>query len=257
MIQFANINKKFGKTQALDDVSLSINRGEFVVIVGSSGAGKSTLLRLINGLAQPESGQLTVFNQQPNKLNGSSMRKFRRTIGLIFQDFNLIERSTVITNVLTGRLGYNTSWKTLLGIFTEQDIHLAKDCLKRVALEHKTFQKAGQLSGGEKQRVSIARALAQQPQLILADEPVASLDPPTAHDIMQYFKRINEEEGITVLVNLHDIMLACQYGKRIIGMRDGRIVHDGPVNAVDTQTFTNIYGRNPHHHEMRVMGYGK
>lgn len=246
MLEFRQVSKTFpGKVQAMINVSLKVEPGEFVVIVGESGAGKSTLLRTINGLVRPDSGQVLLKGQNIAALRGKELRRVRREIGLIFQDYNLVERSTVLTNVLTGRLGYHPALKTMLGMFPKEDVALAQAALARVGLSEKTFNFASDLSGGQKQRVSIARALVQQPQIILADEPVASLDPPTAHDIMDWFRKINREEGITVIVNLHDIHLASQYGDRLIGMRAGRIVHDGPVASVTNDVFARIYGRNP------------
>jgi phosphonate transport system ATP-binding protein len=243
MLELRQVNKSFpGGVRALADVSLKVESGEFVVIVGESGAGKSTLLRTINGLTRPDSGQVLINGRNLAALTGAELRKMRRGIGLIFQDFNLVERSAVLTNVLVGRLGYHSAWKTVLGSFPPEDIDLAHQALARMGLEEKIYNRAGDLSGGQKQRVSIARALVQQPYLILADEPVASLDPPTAHDIMGWFCRINREEGITIIINLHDIHLARQYGERMVGMRQGAIVFDGPAAAVDANTFANIYG---------------
>ena len=246
MLELRQVNKSFpGGVQALADVSLTVKPGEFVVIVGESGAGKSTLLRTINGLVRPDSGEVLVNGHNIGSLQGKEQRKLRRGIGLIFQDFNLVERSTVLTNVLAGRLGYNPAWKTVLGSFPPEDVELARQALSRMGLGDKIFNRAADLSGGQKQRVSIARALVQQPHLILADEPVASLDPPTAHDIMAWFRKINQEEGITILVNLHDIHLASQYGDRIVGMRQGAIVYDGPAVSVNGEIFASIYGRAP------------
>lgn len=227
----------------MDDVSLTVRPGEFIIIVGESGAGKSTLLRTVNGLARPDSGKVLINGRDISKLRGAELRKTRRGIGLIFQEFNLVERSTVLTNVLTGRLGYHPAWRTILGMFPAQDVVLASRALERVGLADKLYNKASDLSGGQKQRVSIARALVQEPCIILADEPVASLDPPTAEDIMDWFRKINREEGITIIVNLHDVSLASQYGERIIGMHKGRIVFDGAGSAVDSRVFAKIYGR--------------
>jgi len=246
MLELSKVNKRFpGEVRALQDVDLVVQPGEFVVIVGESGAGKSTLLRTINGLVNPDSGQVLVQGQEVTGLRGKELRRLRRGIGLIFQDFNLVERSTVLTNVLTGRLGYLPAWKTVLGMFPPEDVDLAQAALEQVGLAAKIYNKAADLSGGQKQRVSIARALVQQPHTILADEPVASLDPPTAHDILGWFQRINRREGITVIVNLHDIHLASQYGDRLVGMRDGRIVHDGAVAEMNADIFAQIYGRAP------------
>lgn len=246
MLELHNVNKTFsGGVRAMHDVSLTVAPGDFVVIVGESGAGKSTLLRTINGLVRPDSGQVLVKGQDIARLRGAELRKLRRGIGLIFQDFNLVERSLVLTNVLTGRLGYLPTWKSVLGMFPPEDVALARQALERVGLADKMFNKAANLSGGQKQRVSIARALVQEPHTILADEPVASLDPPTARDILGWFRKINREEGITVIVNLHDINLASEFGDRLVGMREGVIVHDGPVASVDASTFARIYGRGP------------
>ncbi|HOB34660.1 MAG TPA: phosphonate ABC transporter ATP-binding protein [Bacillota bacterium] len=244
-LELRRVSKTFpGGIRALDNVSLTVRPGEFVVIVGASGAGKSTLLRTINGLVRPDSGQVLVGGRDISALRGKELRRLRRGIGLIFQDFNLVERAAVLTNVLTGRLGYLPAWQTVLGIFPPADVAMARQALDRLGLADKTFAKAAELSGGQKQRVSIARALVQQPHTILADEPVASLDPPTARDILGWFRRINEQEGITVIVNLHDIGLAAEFGGRLVGMREGKIVHDGPASQVDKQTFARIYRRS-------------
>lgn len=244
MLELHGVNKTFpGGARAMREVSLSIRPGEFVVIVGESGAGKSTLLRTINGLVRPDSGRVLVRGREVAALRGKELRRLRRGIGLIFQDFNLVESSSVLTNVLAGRLGYLSPGKTVLGIFPPEDVALAQEVLERVGLGDKIFDKAKDLSGGQKQRVSIARALVQQPHTILADEPVASLDPPTARDIMGWLRRINRQEGITIIVNLHDIGLAAEFGDRLVGMREGAIVHDGPVAGVDGDTFAGIYGR--------------
>lgn len=246
MLELQKVSKIFpGNVKAMDEVSLTIEPGEFVIIVGESGAGKSTLLRTINGLVRPSSGRVLVEGHNVADLRGAELRRIRRSIGLIFQDFNLVERSTVLTNVLAGRLGYLTAWKTILGMFPPQDVELARGALERVGLADKEYNRAAELSGGQKQRVSIARALVQEPCIILADEPVASLDPPTAGDIMDWFRKINREEGITIIVNLHDIHLAGRYGDRIVGMRQGRIVHDGPGASLSPEVFARIYGRAP------------
>lgn len=253
MLRLSNVTKKYRNTViALDQVNLTVDQGEFVIIVGPSGAGKSTLLRTINGLTKPDSGNVYVRDRDMTTLKPKEMRLIRRQIGLIFQDYNLVERSPVLTNVLMGRLGYTGILRSLLGVFSAEDVALAHRCIERVGLTDKLYQRAGELSGGQKQRVSIARALTQQPLIILADEPVASLDPPTAHEVMSYFRRINEEEGVTIVMNLHDINLAAGYGKRIVGMRDGRIVHDSGIDKIDAETFTQIYGRRPYMAELEV-----
>ncbi len=244
MLEFRNISKTFPDgTKALRDVNLKINEGEFIVIVGLSGAGKSTLIRTINRLVEPTSGELFAFGQDVTKMNEAELRKWRTQVGMIFQSFNLVKRSSVLQNVLAGRLGHTSTMKSLLGMFPQEDIELAKRCLERVGIPEKLYNRADALSGGQQQRVSIARALCQQPKIMLADEPVASLDPPTSHAVLQDLKRINREDKITTFVNLHFIDMAVEYADRIIGMRAGQMVFDGPASSVDEHTFEEIYGR--------------
>ncbi len=244
MIEFKKVSKEFpGGVQALRDVSLKIADGEFVVIVGLSGAGKSTLLRCLNRLVEPTSGEIWVDGEEITRLPPAELRRVRTKIGMIFQTFNLVRRSTVLKNVLAGRLGHSPTWRGLLGLFTPRDLELAFRSLERLEILDKAFVRADQLSGGQQQRVGIARALTQEPKVILADEPVASLDPPTSHMVMRDLRRINQEDGITTLVNLHFIDLAREYGRRIVGLRQGRVVYDGPADQVDEKTFEQIYGR--------------
>lgn len=244
VLEFRQISKTFPDgTRALKNVNLTIKKGEFVVIVGLSGAGKSTLIRCVNRLVEPTEGSLIADGQDVTKMSEAELRRWRTRVGMIFQNYNLVRRSSVLRNVLAGRLGHTGTLRSLLGLFPQEDVALAKRCLERVGIAEKTFHRADQLSGGQQQRVSIARALCQQPAIMLADEPVASLDPPTSHAVMRDLKRINREDGITTLVNLHFIDMAQEYADRIIGMRAGEVVFDGPASAVTERTFEEIYGR--------------
>jgi len=253
VLEFKGISKTFPDgTQALKKVNLKINEGEFIVIVGLSGAGKSTLIRCINRLVEPTEGQLLAFGNDVTTMSDAELRKWRTQVGMIFQSFNLVKRSSVLQNVLAGRLGHIGTMRSLFGMFPTEDIELAKRCLDRVGIPEKLYNRADQLSGGQQQRVSIARALCQQPKIMLADEPVASLDPPTSHAVMQDLKRINREDKITTLVNLHFIDMAQEYADRIIGMRAGNVVFDGPASAVTEQTFEEIYGRKIRPDDMRA-----
>ena len=228
---------------ALRNVSLQIAGGEMVSIVGLSGSGKSSLIRTINGLVPVTSGTVTVGGRRVDGARGRELRRLRGEIGMIFQSFNLAGRASVLSNVLVGRLAHTPAWRTLLGLHTAADRQLAYDALDRVGILAKTWDRASTLSGGQQQRVAIARALAQQPRLMLADEPVASLDPPTAHAVMGDLRRINAELGITVLTNLHLMDLARRYASRLIGLRAGEVVFDGPAESATDAVFEEIYGR--------------
>ncbi|MFD2655013.1 phosphonate ABC transporter ATP-binding protein [Gracilibacillus thailandensis] len=245
MIEFNDVSLVYPNgTEGLKNINVKINEGEFVVIVGLSGAGKSTFIRSINRLVTPTSGSLIVDDEDILKAKGKGLRKLRTKIGMIFQSYNLVKRSTVIKNVISGRLGYTGTFKSIMNLFSKEDKLLAYENLKRVNIEEKLYNRADELSGGQQQRVSIARVLTQQPKLILADEPVASLDPPTSHQVMKYLKQINREDKITTIVNLHFIDMAMEYADRIIGMRAGEVVFDGPASEVTEQTFEEIYGRS-------------
>ncbi|SDY94229.1 phosphonate transport system ATP-binding protein [Evansella caseinilytica] len=244
MIEFRNVSLTYPNGhQGLKNINLSINDGEFVVIVGLSGAGKSTLIRSINQMVKPTAGELLIGGENTLKYSDRKLRQFRRNIGMIFQNYNLVKRSSVLRNVLAGRLGHTGTLRSILSLFSQADVRLALESLERVGIADKAYQRADQLSGGQQQRVSIARALTQQPKLILADEPVASLDPPTSHAVMKDLKRINQEDNITMIVNLHAIDLSMQYADRIIGLRNGEVVFDGPAASVSEKTFEDIYGR--------------
>lgn len=231
-------------TTGLVEVSTEIEPGEMVVIVGLSGAGKSTLIRSINGLVALTGGSVTVGGRSIGHLGAAGLRALRADTAMIFQSFNLAKRTTVLNNVLMGRLYHTPTWRTLLGAYGPANTEIAMRALERVEIVHKAYDKAADLSGGQQQRVAIARALAQQPRVILADEPVASLDPPTSHVVMRDLQRINRELGITVIVNLHFLDLARAYADRIIGMRAGTIVFDGTAAEADESVFENIYGRS-------------
>jgi len=229
-------------TVALKDVSFTVEKGEFLVIIGLSGAGKSTLLRCINRLVEPTSGKVYFNGVDVTAASGDELRRIRRHIGMIFQEFNLVDRASVLTNVLAGRLGYVNPWWSLLHIFPKEDIERAFRCMERVGIAHLAYKRADELSGGQRQRVGIARALMQEPKLLLADEPVSSLDPALAHSIMKYIELINKEEGITVLCCLHILSLARRYGTRIIALKDGELVFDGLPEEIDERKFKEIYG---------------
>lgn len=244
MIEFKDVSLTYPNGhQGLKNINVKINPGEFIVIVGLSGAGKSTFIRSINQLVKPTQGELLINDENTLKYNERQLKKMRTNIGMIFQNYNLVKRMSVLRNVLAGRLGHTGTLKSVLGLFSAEDKELAMRSLNRVGIGEKAYVRADQLSGGQQQRVSIARALTQKPSIILADEPVASLDPPTSHIVMKDLKRINQEDGITTLVNLHFIDMAMEYADRIIGMRAGEIVFDGPVESVTEETFEEIYGR--------------
>ena len=229
-------------TRAVNDLSLVIRPGEFVVIVGLSGSGKSTLLRCVNRLVEPTEGRIWVGDDEITGASISELRRMRLGIGMIFQQFNLVKRSSVLRNVLAGRLATTSTWRSMLGYFREIDIRDAFANLDRVGIAEKAYERADTLSGGQQQRVAIARALMQTPRLMLADEPVASLDPATSHSVMRYLEEINKDDGITILCNLHFLSLARRYATRLIALKAGEIVFDGPPGEVDNRRFREIYG---------------
>jgi phosphonate transport system ATP-binding protein len=245
MIRFEQATVTYpGGTTALNGLDLEIADGEFVVIVGLSGAGKSTLIRTVNGLVPLTSGKVTVGDREVTRLTKRQLRALRADVGMIFQHFNLVKRTSVMNNVLMGRLHRVASWRSMLGWWGRDEVEVAMQALERVEIVEKAYVRAANLSGGQQQRVGIARALAQEPKVLLADEPVASLDPPTSHSVMRYLRQISGDLGITTLVNLHFLDLARAYADRIIGLRDGKLVFDGPGSAADEHVFEQIYGRS-------------
>ncbi len=242
MIEFNQVGKKYPNGfHALKDVNLKIEQGEFVAIIGLSGAGKSTLLRTINRMHDITEGTLTVDGTDVMQLKGKELRRFRRRIGMIFQSFNLVTRTLVINNVLMSKVPELSFIKALFGIYPKEDKLGALEALDKVGILDKAFVRADQLSGGQQQRVALARTLAQNPQIILADEPVASLDPVTAKQVMGDFLRINKEMNITILLNIHHVDLALQYASRVVGIRAGQIVYDGPSSEVTQDILDEIY----------------
>ena len=244
MIKFDKVNKVYPNgLHALKNISLEIKQGEFVAIIGLSGAGKSTLLRTINRMHDISEGSLTVNGQEINDLAGKDLRKFRRKIGMVFQSFNLVTRTTVVNNVLTSRVPDMPLWKSIIGLYSKEDKVIALEALDKVGILDKAYVRADQLSGGQQQRVALARTLAQKPEIILADEPVAALDPITAKQVMDDFKKINKELNMSVLINIHHVDLALKYADRVIGIKAGEIVYDGPSAEVDSEVLKQIYGR--------------
>jgi phosphonate transport system ATP-binding protein len=242
MIEFKNVYKTYpnGFT-ALKNVNLNIEQGEFVAIIGLSGAGKSTILRCINRMHDIQQGTLTVDDVDVESLSGKALRRFRRKVGMIFQSFNLVSRSTVIKNVLTADVPDMPFWRVLFGIFTKEQKMGALESLDKVGILDKAYTRCDQLSGGQQQRVALARTLNQNPSIILADEPVASLDPVTARQVMSDFVRINKEYKITILLNIHHVDLALNYCDRVIGVRAGEIVFDGPASSITQEQLDEVY----------------
>lgn len=242
MIQLKDVSKIYDNgTVGLKDINLNIDKGEFVVVVGLSGAGKSTLLRSINRLQDVSKGDILIDSKSITSAKGKDLREIRCDIGMIFQSFNLVKRSSVLRNVLTGRVAYYPTWKTTFNLFTKEDKQKAYEALQRVDLADKVYTRADQLSGGQQQRVAIARVLTQNPKIILADEPTASLDPQTSRRVMHDLKMLNEEYGMTVVANLHSVELAKEFGDRVIGVRAGQIVYDGKMSETSQAVFDDIY----------------
>ena len=245
MLQVKNLTKIYdGGVKALDNVSFEVPKGQFLAVIGLSGSGKSTLLRCINRLIDPTEGQILWDGEDITAASPEEMRNIRRKIGMVFQHFNLVHRSTVITNVLAGRLGYvNPAW-SFLNRFPKEDIEKAIKPLERVGIADKADQRADELSGGQQQRVGIARALMQDPNMILADEPVASLDPVLAHSIMKHLEEINKKDGVTVLCSLHFLDLVHRYADRVIALNQGQLVFEGYPRDINDKKFKDIYGRD-------------
>jgi phosphonate transport system ATP-binding protein len=240
MIEIRELTKSYGKFTALSSINLSFRPGEFVVVLGPSGAGKSTMLRCINRLTQPTRGEILV-DGTPLTSNRRDLRLLRRNVAMIFQQHNLVKRLSVLKNVLVGRMADLSPLLTTLQLFPEADVKIALHCLEQVAMVHKARSRADALSGGEQQRVGIARALAQQPKIMLADEPVASLDPKTSRTVLSYLKTACKESNIAVLCNLHQIDYALEFGERIVGLSAGEVVYDGPPSGVSRDVVRSIY----------------
>ncbi|EJZ21938.1 phosphonate ABC transporter ATP-binding protein [Rhizobium sp. Pop5] len=242
MFELKDVTRRFAKKLAVDAVSLSIPQGQMVGIIGRSGAGKSTLLRMINRLQEPSSGSIHFAGVEVSGLRGRALRNWQRDCAMIFQQFNLVPRLDVLTNVMLGRLNHRSTLLSLLNIFTREERVHAIAALERLGIEQTALQPAGTLSGGQQQRVAIARALMQNPKMVLADEPIASLDPLNAKIVMDALRDINEREGITVITNLHTLDTARNYCERIVGMAGGRVVFDGKPSELTAEAVKEIYG---------------
>ncbi len=241
MLKFEGLTKTFGTLTAVDNVSFEVPTGQMLGIIGRSGAGKSTLLRMINRLTEPTSGNVICDGRNVTALKGRALHLWRRECAMIFQQFNLVPRLDVLTNVLMGRLSYQSTARSLLKLFTPEERALAVITLDRVEMTSAILQRADQLSGGQQQRVAIARALVQEPKILLADEPIASLDPRSAARVMDILRSINRDDGITVICNLHTIDTARAYCDRIIGMRTGRVIFDDHPKSLDHERIRDIY----------------
>jgi phosphonate transport system ATP-binding protein len=246
MLEIRNLTKIYDDgTRALHNVSFTVPEGDFLVVIGLSGSGKSTLLRCINRLIDPTEGEIFWNGIDLAKLEGEDLRNARRKIGMIFQHFNLVKRSSVMTNVLSGRLGYTPSWKSIVGQFSAEDKEKAFESLERLNIMDQAYKRADELSGGQQQRVGISRALMQEPEMILADEPVASLDPVLAHSILRYLEKLNQEDKMTIICSLHYLDLVQRYATRVIGLKDGETVYEGSredIRAMTDKEFQDIYG---------------
>ena len=244
MLEVNNLTKIYpGDVLALDNVSFKVEPGEFLAVIGLSGSGKSTLLRCINRLVEPTAGEIVWNGVDITKASQDEMLRIRRKMGMVFQHFNLVSRSKVITNVLAGRLGYVNPFMSVFNRFPQKDIDLAMHEMERVGITDQAYKRADELSGGQQQRVGIARAMVQEPEMILADEPVASLDPVLAHTIMQYLEQINQEEGVMILCSLHFLDLVHRYADRAIALNEGLLMFDGAPGEIDDEKFKDIYGK--------------
>lgn len=241
-LKISGLSKRFGATTAVNNATLAIEQGEFVGVIGRSGAGKSTLLRLINRLIDPSAGSISFDGVTVTALKGKALRRWRRSCAMIFQQFNLVDRLDVITNVLVGRISEHGLLSSISMRFSEEERAMAAKALDRLDMLPFALQRAGTLSGGQQQRVAIARALVQNPRIMLADEPIASLDPGNAMRVMEALRTINQDDGLTVLVNLHTLDTAREYCSRVIAMRDGQVMFDGPASALTDKVVRDIYG---------------
>ena len=252
ILRVQNLHKIYKNgTHALKGVSFEVEEGEFLVIIGLSGSGKSTLLRCINHLVEPTSGKIEFLGKDITHIKGEELRKVKSQIGMVFQQFNLIKRRSVLTNVITGRLGSLKTFDSILEKFSEEIYTEANRCLDTVGILEKSSIRADSLSGGQQQRVAIARSLMQNPKLLLADEPVASLDPATSNSVMHYFEKINKELGTTVICNLHFLSLVRKYASRVIALKAGEIIYEGLPKEIDDNWFKTIYGEEAEEVEIR------
>lgn len=243
MLQLTELKKQYATGElALKGVTLEIPRGQVLALIGPSGAGKSTLIRCINRLVQPTSGNVRLNDQELTKLSSRALRRARRKIGMIFQEYALVERLTVMENVLSGRLGYVGFWRSYFRKFSSADVQEAYRLLDRVGLKHMADKRADELSGGQRQRVGICRALIQDPDLLLVDEPTASLDPKTSRQIMRLIQELCIERGLTAIINIHDVFLAQMFSQRIVGLELGTVVYDGEPDGLSPEVLTRIYG---------------
>jgi phosphonate transport system ATP-binding protein len=240
-VELIGVSKEYAAVRALAETTLAIEPGDFVVLLGPSGAGKSTMLRTINGLETPTTGEVRV---EGTRIDARSSRAARASIGMIFQQFNLVGRLNVMTNVLSGRLGRRSTLASLFFLMSASELALGEQLLARVGLVEKAWERADRLSGGQQQRVGIARALAQQPRVLLADEPVSSLDPDTADEVLALLAEIAKRDGITTIVSLHQVALARRYARRVVGMNRGEVVFDGPASDLDEGALKRIYERS-------------
>ena len=252
MLQVEHLTKVYDDgTRAVNDVSFEVPDGQFLVIIGLSGSGKSTLLRCVNRLIEPTGGRIVWNGTDITAATQEEIRLIRRRIGMIFQHFNLVKRSKVLTNVLAGRLGYASPAMSLINRFSKEDLRLAEHNLERVGITEQAYKRADELSGGQQQRVGIARALMQNPELMLVDEPVSALDPATSHSIMRYLEELNKKDGMTILCSLHFLSLSRTYADRIIALKGGVMVFDGPPEEIDDTRFREIYGEEAEQVEIR------
>ena len=243
MLQLSELTKRYNTGElALKSVNLEIPKGQVLALIGPSGAGKSTLIRCINRLVQPTSGSVALKGTELTKLSSSALRKARRRMGMIFQEYALVERLTVMENVLSGRLGYVGFWRSYFRKFPRSDIQEAYRLLDRVGLKHMADKRADELSGGQRQRVGICRALIQNPDLLLVDEPTASLDPKTSRQIMRLIQELCSERGLTAIINIHDVFLAQMFSQRVVGLELGSVVYDGKPEGLTPEVLTRIYG---------------
>ena len=243
MLQLTELTKRYNTGElALKGVTLEIPKGQVLALIGPSGAGKSTLIRCVNRLVQPTSGSVVLKGTELTKLSSSALRKARRRMGMIFQEYALVERLTVMENVLSGRLGYVGFWRSYFRKFPSADVREAYRLLDRVGLKHMADKRADELSGGQRQRVGICRALIQDPDLLLVDEPTASLDPKTSRQIMRLIQELCSERGLTAIINIHDVFLAQMFSQRVVGLELGSVVYDGKPEGLTSEVLTRIYG---------------